>query len=309
MNKHFLAFVVVCMLGSVASAVDFNPRAYECATTNEVFSSVLYRIVRLQKEPENNPKVRYNPISLAVGYTYRTADMHLGAAFNYEHGSRKLSYSSAGGYKVRTDIPGFSVFGGMNLGDGVYINGYSFLGFANYKSRDGWVGNSSLGSGNKTHKTLFALGGEAGKAFDTGFLTVTPHVGLDYAYMPTERYNWSPSGFSDSIESQSYFEIPLGVSLSRNILVGGWNLTPKVDATLVTSLGKMDPYNAHPGIAFRTADAWKVAGISAGRIGGRIGAGVDANLTSSIKVGVGYAFEGRSRYQDHRLNANFALSF
>ena len=310
MKKYLVALVAAVAFCSAASAVDFNRRAFECVSNQEVFASVLHRVVRLRKEPEKSPKARYNPTSFSVGYVYNKDFWHAGLSFNYENGSRKLNYAGDRGYKVRTSIPGFSLFGGFKTANGAYVNAHSFFGFATYKSKSGWNTAQSVGSGSKNHKTLFALGVEAGQVFDTGFCSIlaTPHIGIDYAYAPSERYHWT-NGMQDSIKSQSYFEIPLGVSLAKSFYSAGWVVTPKIDLSLITSLGKMDPYNAHPGFAFRTAEGWKVSGISAGRVGGRISAGVDANMGDRIKLGVGYAFEGRSRYQDHRLTANFAFSF
>ena len=310
-KKYLIALVAAFAVTSVASAVDFNQRAYECVTTHEVFASILHRVVRGRKETEKYPRASYNPTSFSVGYVHRRDSWHAGLAFNYEGGKRKLNYRGVSGYKVDTGIPGFSLFAGTTTPNGIYVNAHTFFGFASYKAKNGWNGANQFGTGNKIHKTLFALGVEAGKIYDIGFcgLLATPHIGLDYAYAPSERYNWNGAVW-DSIKSQSYFEIPLGVSLSKPLYAsGGWVITPKIDATLITSLGKMDPYNAHPGFAFRTADQWKVQGISAGRVGGRISAGVDASIGERLKVGVGYAFEGRNRYRDHRLTANLALAF
>lgn len=311
MRRLCVALIAVCAFASASYGVDFNRRAYSCPYTNDVFVSILQRIGRGKKDyDQGDSRTRYNPTSFSVGYVHDVERWYAGASFNYETGSRKLTAVGDNKLKISTSMPGIALFGGITDGYGAYVDASMFFGFASFKGKDLRLNGVNIPGSDTDHKTMFALGLEAGKRFDFGHfggLGLTPHVGIDYAYAPTERYR--TGGLTGSIDSQSYFEIPFGVTISKDFVFGGLNVTPKLDLTVVTSLGKMDPYNEHPGFAYRTAKGWKVAGISAGRIGGRITAGVDSRLSDRMKVGFDYAFEGRSRYQDHRLSANFAFSF
>lgn len=282
----------------------------ESPYANMAFASVMFRSVRLKKSHDDDPKAKYTPTSFAVGYAHNFGKLQLGAAFSYEGGNRKLDYSNGDNYKLRTNIPGFSIFGIYRPFDNnTYVSGSGFLGFASYKAKNLHMGGMNYGTGTTERKNLFSLGVEVGHAWRFSDLFVlTPHIGVDYSYAPSEFYAWNGGAF-DHLGSQSYWEIPIGVSISKTFLLGGFALTPKVDATLATNVGSVDPKNAHPGFAYRTADSWKVVGASAGSVGARLTAGVDARFTDRVKLGVEYTYEGRSEYNDHRVSATFALSF
>lgn len=284
------------------------PNAYECVSVDQAFVSVMHRSVRLKKS--EGPRTKYTPTAFAVGYAHTMDKLQLGAAFNFEGGNRKLRYRNTGsGYKVSTNIPGISVFGTYRpFADGTYLSGSLFLGFANYKAKGAYVGGAHLGGTDKEHRNVFSLGLEAGRTwvFGQGF-QVTPHIGLDVSYAPTERYRFAGPG--DSIDSQGYWEIPLGVTLRKTFGFGSWLITPKADFTLATRVGGVSPKNAHPGFSYRVADKWKTVGASTDSFGARVTLGVDARFTDRWTFGVDYTYEGRSQYDDHRISASVGYAF
>lgn len=293
-----LAAMLCC---AAALGIDFSNRAYECPTSSTVFVSAFQRFASLKNSDSTH--TRYNPTAGAVGYIHRQGMWEAGAAVSYEHGTRKYDESN-GSYRVRSNTPGVSLFGTVNAMNGWYVDASTFLGFGHYKPKD----LSGFGGGDSLNKTVFALGGEVGKNFElgSGFL-VTPHVGVDYAYTPTERHRWA--GARRDVDSQSYWEIPLGVSFSKTLNCGAWVVTPKVDLTLVNSIGGMDTINRQPGFAYRTNKGWRVAGIGGDHIGGRFTGGVAAKLNQRTEVGLDYTYEVRKSYNDHRLMAAFGWSF
>lgn len=297
-----MATVLTC---SAVLGVDFYSRAYDCAPNQTVFVSAFQRYVKLKDS--DGPNNRYNPTSGAVGYLYSQGAWEVGGAFSYEHGTRKYSAADSG-FKVKSDIPGFSLFGTVRNPTGWYVEGSTFLGFGTFKARDMWNGGARVGSGDSNHKTVFAASVEAGKVFDLGYdLALTPHIGVDYAYAPSERY--ARNGFGADYASQSFWEIPLGVSISKTFHQGAWSFTPRADATLVTSVGKIDNMNANPGFAYRTARGWKVAAIGGDHVGARLSAGIDAKVGDRTTLGIDYTYEGRKHYNDHRVSALLGWSF
>lgn len=283
-----------------------NPNAYECVSVNQAFVSVMHRSVRLKKS--EGPRTKYTPTAFAVGYVHTMDKLQLGAAFNFEGGNRKLNYRNGAGYKVRTNIPGISAFGTYRpFVDSTYLSGSMFLGFANYKAKDPLPANRISGT-DKEHRNVFSMGLEAGRTwvFGQGF-QVTPHVGLDFSYAPSENYQFDQAW--DRIDSQTYWEIPLGVTLRKTFDFGGWLITPKADFTLVTRVGGVDPKNAHPGFSYRVADKWKTVGASADSFGARITLGVDARFNDRWTFSVEYIYEGRSKYNDHRISGSVGFAF
>ncbi|MCD8350120.1 MAG: autotransporter outer membrane beta-barrel domain-containing protein [Planctomycetaceae bacterium] len=336
MRKHALAaFVAAFVLCATASAGQYysnarytpathgnssyntyaaQPDMYEYVPVHQVFASIMHRNVRLKKETDTFPRAKYTPTSFSVGYVHTANQLQFGGAFNFEAGTRKLNGPGNQGMEIRTNVPGVSGFATLRpFNDSTYVSASAFLGFAQFKGKDAFW-NGRINGTDKENRTLFSLGFEAGRTWGLGYgLLLTPHVGFDYTYAPSERYHFDNVGgvgpAQVSIGSQSFYEFPIGVALRKTFDVGGWLITPKVDFTIVPSVGRVDPKNAHPGFAYRVADKWKVVGAAGDNFGARINLGVDAKLGQRIAVGVEYTYEGRSRYDDHRIAANFNLAF
>lgn len=289
------------------TAADFSYRSIQ-GPSSTVFASAFQRFARLKKDDDQYASTRYNPTAGAIGYIYSREYWQMGASLSYEHGTRKYSLDSAS-YRVRSDTPGITLFGGWVNPDGWYVDGSTFLGFSDLKARDLHGAPGNYGGGNTVHNTMFGASLEAGKSFVTGDEWVfTPHVGFDFAHAPSENY-WFDGAGGITNGSQNFYEIPVGMAISKSFVCGDWSITPSVDLTLVNSLGNIDSYNAYPGFASRTAKEWKVYGVGADHIGGRIRTGINAKLGERTSVDVDYTYEGRKGYRDHRISAMFGWSF
>lgn len=302
-----LAILMACLVaaGSV-HALDFSYRVAE-QPNHTILLSGFQRFARLKKDDET-VRTRYNPTAGAVGYVYNQEWWHAGASFSYEHGDRKYD-SGEGSYKVRANTPGFTLFGGWHNQNGLYAKGSTFLGFASYKFRDARFMNGAAGNGETNHNTLFGASLEVGKSFTFGDdWALTPHVGFDYAHAPSESYRFA-GGDPLRWDSQNFYEIPIGLGLSKTFNCGNWSITPSVDMTLVNSLGHISDYNYYPGFASRTANDWKVYGVGGDHVGGRITTGIQAKIGERTSFGVDYTFEGRKGYRDHRISAMFGWAF
>ncbi len=308
MARHWILGVCTLLLFGVSYAVDFTTAAYNGAPNHAVFISGFQRFSRL-KNDDGAYQTRYNPTAAALGYVYSRSNWYAGAAVSYEHGTRK--YDQMNGprsYEMRSNMPGISAYGGFSTPDGWYVDTAAFMGFGTVKARklQGPVGR---GAGDRMHNTVYAMSLEGGKEFTVGngFL-ITPHVGLDYAYTPSENHYFD-GGLDRDIDSQNYFEIPVGVTFARLYDCGNWSILPRIDLTAVNSIGGMDTMNDQPGFAYRTAKSWRVAGVGGDHVGGRITAGVDAKLNNRTTLGLDYTYEGRKDYNDHRISAMFGWSF
>lgn len=307
MTRKFVLGICMALLTSTAFAVDFATAAYDCAPNHSVFVTGFQRFARL-KNDDGVADTRYNPTAGALGYIYRQNNWYAGAAFSYEHGTRKYdAQNSNASYELRSNTPGISAYGGFSTPDGWYVDTAAFMGFGSYKTRN-LRGAGTRGSGNSVHKSVYAVSLEGGKEFTlANGLLITPHIGIDYSYTPSERHRIG--GVDRDIDSQSYFEIPVGVRFAKLFDCGNWDIMPRVDLTMVNSIGGMDTMNDQPGFAYRTAKSWRVAGVGGDHIGGRITAGVDARLNNRTTLGLDYTYEGRKEYNDHRISAMLGWSF
>lgn len=311
MKRSLSLLLGALLLGAgAASGADFYADCFT-APSSTIFVSGFQRFAKL-KNDDNALRTQYNPTAGAVGYTYNQGQWYAGASFSYEQGTRKYDWSGAASMRVKEYTPGFTLFGGWANQDGWYGKGSAFVGFSTLKGRDAYLLGVPYGDDGTEHNTQFGASLEFGKTFLLpSEFKLKPHVGFDYAHAQGESYlyNGGPGGLSYATDSQNFYEIPIGVGLSRTFSYGNWAVTPEVDLALINSLGHMDNMNYYPGFASRTADEWKVYGIGGDHFGGRIRAGINAKLSDRYSMGVDYTFEGRKDYQDHRISAMFGLSF
>lgn len=319
MTRSLRLLLALLLLPASALAVDFNPSCY-APSGHEIFASAFQRYVTAKHGDGIMSRTKYDPTAVALGYKYTTGNgWETGVAFSYEQGNAKHDLSWAGDdyrFKVRDRTYGFSLFGTYTAPTGWYTKGTAFVGFADQKLKSG---SDSLGghytSDGSRSSTRFGAGLEFGKIYNFGDgFRVTPHAGFDYAYAPRDRIHYRDSGVPMTLDvaSQNFYEIPLGVGLAKDFVTHDWVITPSVDLTLVSSLGNIKDENMNYRAGFASnvgPDAWKVYGVGADHWGGRATAGIKAVKSDRFDVGVNYTYEGRKKYNDHRLAAVLGLKF
>jgi outer membrane autotransporter barrel domain len=314
MRKILFAIVAALVLSASVQALDFSTNAYQ-NPRHAIFVSTMQRFVSMRdKGGEHVDKTKYAPTAFALGWQHAADRWTAGATMSYETGNVKM-YDDDGYAKVRDQMLGFTLFGEYRFDCGYYAKASAFVGFANQKLKNGYYDNIDVyESDGTTHSTRFGASLEFGKRFDlaNGFL-ITPHVGFDYGYYPGKgaKFIFQGDRYRINQPSQSVYEVPLGVTLAKNYAFCDWTITPSVDLTMITSIGNIKEYNrnARPGFASRTGSEWKVYGVGAGHWGGRITAGIQAVKAGRFGLDLKYSYEGRKKYNDHRLMANFGIGF
>lgn len=301
---------VFALVGS-AYAVDFNADCYQ-TSQHEIFTSALQRFVRATNNKNVVRKTTAKPTAGLVGYRYSTSQWSAGLAVSYESGL-STNYGDAENFRQRDETIGFSLFGKYNGFSGWYLQSSFFTGFNRKKVIDGYD-EGNISRDGKASSTYFAASLELGKDFEFGEGTrVTPHLGLTYAYAPSKDLPFRFDGVQAyyDTERQNFFEVPLGVTFAKDFHANDWRFTPSLDLTMVTSLGNMKDgsYNYRTGFAAYDGSKWQVYGVGAGHFGGRVTAGLNAVKSERLDIGVSYAYEGRKKYQDHRLTAGIGLKF
>lgn len=321
MTNSLRVLLALFVFSAPAMAVDFDPTCYT-TTNHQVFTSVFQRYVTAKHGDGLSTKTKYDPTAVALGYKYTTGNgWETGLTFSYETGNAKHDLRMTGAdyrFKVRDRTYGFTLFGVYTAPTGWYTKGSAFVGFANQKLKNG---HDSLGgryrSAGSRSSTRFGASVEFGKIYDFGDgFRVTPHVGFDYAHAPKDRIRVhdyvNNSGSRLITDSQNFYEIPLGVGVAKDFVAADWVVTPSVDATLVSSFGNIKDENMNYRTGFASnvgSNSWKVYGVGADHWGGRVTAGIKAMKSDRFDVGLNYTYEGRKKYNDHRLAAVLGLKF
>lgn len=306
-----VAVVTALVLTGAAFAVDFRADCYQ-QSNHEIFTSAFQRFVT-SKHSGDVRKTTAKPTAGLVGYRYSTPQLSAGIAVSYESGLSK-NYLDNGNFRMRDETLGISLFGKYTDVSGWYAQGSLFTGFNNKKVRDGHMGGVPLSYDGKDSSTYFAGALELGKNFEFGAGTrVTPHAGFNYAFAPSSdlRVREGNASRRYDVGRQNFFEIPVGVTFARDFYAADWVLTPAVDLTMISSVGnvKDENYNYRSGFSAYDGSKWLVHGVGSGHWGGRVSAGINAVKSERFDVGVNYTYEGRKKYDDHRITAGVGIKF
>lgn len=299
-----------------------------------VFVSMQQRFVKAKKDQtqhstgygwfprsyKQKTESKSSPTAVAVGYVFSRDCWYAGATLSFETETRTHETSTQRDIfynKIRNETYGLTLFGRLNTTNGYYVKGSGVIGYRHSKAKQSYLeflglGRDELQKGDVDRGSSAGLSVEFGKDFllDENW-GITPHLGFDYSYNQKSEYDF---GFPGQIalgkikwDRRHSLEIPLGVKLSKTAYYGPWAVTGFVDATFIASIGRRDVW--HTGFSSRTADEWKVYGIGGGHYGGRLKGGFTTRYNERLTMGIDYTYEGRKRYNDHRVSATFGLAF
>lgn len=307
-----VAMAAALVLTGAAFAVDFDADCYRL-TSHEIFTSGFQRFVTSKSTKGVLRKTTARPTAGLVGYRYSTPQLSAGLAVSYEAGNSR-NYSDAGMFRLRDETIGVSLFSRYTGFSGWYAQSSLFGGYNRKEARDGVVNGVAISRNGRDSSNYFAATLELGRQFDlNNGLRITPHAGFNYSYAPSSelrvRENGAPARWD--VDSQNFFDIPVGVTFAREFSASDWTVTPSVDLTLVGTVGGIDRenYNYRYGFAAYDGSKWQVHGVGSGRWGGRVTAGINALKADRFDVGVNYSYEGRKRYEDHRITAGVGVRF
>ncbi|MDO4676853.1 MAG: autotransporter outer membrane beta-barrel domain-containing protein [Anaerobiospirillum succiniciproducens] len=123
---------------------------------------------------------------------------------------------------------------------------YSAMGFGNFAL----VGDASMtvvshdvegfGLRGKADTTAVTMGITGQYTVATPMVDVTPHLGARFIRLNTDSYDLiSADGVlaTTDFDVQNVFSVPLGVTLSKAFVAGGWSLAPSADLTVTFNSG------------------------------------------------------------------------
>lgn len=310
-TRFGVAVVTLLALTGAAFAANFNADCYQ-TSNHEIFTSAFQRFVTAKHSGEVR-KTTYKPTAGLIGYRYSTPQLSAGLALSYESGLSK-NYLDNGNFRMRDETIGISLFGKYTGFSGWYAQSSFFTGFNRKKVRDGFMNGAPVSYDGKDSSTYFAGALELGKNFEFGAGTrVTPHAGFNYAFAPSNELRVREGGVATRYTPgrQNFFEIPVGVTFEKDFYAADWVITPAVDLTMISSVGniKDENYNYRSGFAAYDGSKWLVHGVGSGHWGGRVTAGINAVKSDRFDVGVSYTYEGRKKYDDHRITAGVGIKF
>ena len=168
---------------------------------------------------------------VAFGTDTVNGNMRFGAVFNIGSGDAE-GKGNGNGLKDEFDYYGFGIYSAMGFGN------FALVGDASMTVISHEV--EGLGLRGKADTTAVTMGVTGQYTVATPVVDVTPHLGARFIRLNTDSYDLiSANGVEGTtdFDVQNVFSVPLGVTLSKGFVTGGWTLDPSADLTIAFNTG------------------------------------------------------------------------
>ena len=171
---------------------------------------------------------------VAFGADTVNGNMRFGAVFNIGSGDAE-GKGNGNGLKDEFNYYGFGVYSAMGVGS------FALVGDASVTVVSHDV--TGLDLKGEADTTALTMGVTGQYTVATPAVDVTPHLGARFIRLNTDSYDLTSAkgvvGTTD-FDVQNVFSVPLGVTLSKAFLAGGWSLAPSADLTVTFNTGDTD---------------------------------------------------------------------
>ena len=168
---------------------------------------------------------------VAFGTDTVNGNMRFGAVFNIGSGDAEGKVNG-NGLKDEFDYYGFGIYSAMGFGN------FALVGDASMTVISHDVEGHGLNGEADTTAVTMGLTGQYTVA--TPAVDVTPHLGARFIRLNTDSYDlMSADGVlaTTDFDVQNVFSVPLGVTLSKGFVAGGWTLAPSADLSVTFNTG------------------------------------------------------------------------
>ena len=206
-------------------------------------------------------------------------------------------------------------FGGVNLYAGWNLDNLNILASVGYH----------MGSHDITMSMPASFGmGQAEADVDTGAFTadlraeyqiktswvdILPHAGVRYTALHTDSYNLKVNGSTlNNVKSdtQNIVQFPIGVTVTKNIEMGGWNVKPQADVSVIPAAGNKI---ANTRVKFSGVDAWSDMNtriMDSTSWAGMVGVQAEKG---NLAFGLNYGVQASRHETDQRVNVGISWKF
>ena len=168
---------------------------------------------------------------VAFGADTVNGNMRFGAVFNIGSGDAD-GKGNGNGLKDEFDYYGFGIYSAMGFGNLALVGDASMTVISHDVEGHGLNG--------KADTTAVTMGLTGQYSIATPVVDVTPHLGARFIRLNTDSYDlMSADGVlaTTDFDVQNVFSVPLGVTLSKGFVAGGWTLAPSADLTVAFNTG------------------------------------------------------------------------
>lgn len=279
----------------------------------DIWATPMYGNTYTHGMSASGASVRGNYGGLAIGAdtqvgTLAGGNVRMGAAINGGGGKSETSGTA-------TDTENSYNFGGVNLYAGWNLDSLNIMAALGY----------SMGSHDVKMKLPASLGMGQAKAdvdshaftadlraeyqFKTDWLDILPHAGVRYTALHTDGYDLKVNGSTlNSVDSdtQNIVQFPIGVTVTKNIDVAGWNIKPQADVSVIPAAGDK---NASTKVSFSgidAADSVNTRIMDSTSWAGMLGVQAEKG---NLALGLNYGVQASRHETDQRVNVGISWKF
>ena len=168
---------------------------------------------------------------VALGADTVNGNMRFGAVFNIGSGDSE-GKGQGNGLKDEFDYYGFGIYSAMGFGNLALVGDASLTVISHDVE--------GLGLRGKADTTAVTMGITGQYTVATPTVDVTPHLGARFIRLNTDSYDLVGADgaiATTDFDVQNVFSVPLGVTLSKGFVTGGWTLAPSADLTVTFNAG------------------------------------------------------------------------
>ncbi|WP_027939936.1 beta strand repeat-containing protein [Anaerobiospirillum succiniciproducens] len=168
---------------------------------------------------------------VAFGADTVNGNMRFGAVFNIGSGDSE-GKGQGNGLKDEFDYYGFGIYSAMGFGNLALVGDASMTVISHDVE--------GLGLRGKADTTAVTMGITSQYTVATPTIDVTPHLGARFIRLNTDSYDLVGADgaiATTDFDVQNVFSVPLGVTLSKGFVTGGWTLAPSADLTVTFNAG------------------------------------------------------------------------
>lgn len=237
---------------------------------------------------------------VAVGSDFMVADaLRLGVAFNVGSGDSD-SEGDLASTSNDFEFLGANLYGGYEYGALAIMAdlGYTMV------SSDIDQSNAAGALSADIDSTVFSVGVQGKYVFDVSGFDIAPHLGVRYTRVDIEDYTVSGVLDGDSVD-QSLVTFPVGVTFSKDIIAGDWDVKPVLDLSVIPAAGDtdVDVDSTFINMGDVSVNSEIVDSVS---FGGKLG--IEAEC-GSFGLGLSYQYLGSSNVDSHNVMGNVRYSF
>ena len=247
-------------------------------------------------------------VSLGADYAFMP-ELRVGLMFNVGSGD-------ADGQGIASNVSNDFDYWGVGMYAGYNVGNFTVVADLGYSTVDNDVtaasGLADIGElSSSMDASIFTIGVTGQYALEFSGVDIKPHAGLRYSSLDLDDYTVDSAVAGEvagyEADSLSIFSIPVGVTISKDIVAGNWNVKPSFDLTLQGNFGDDEAEGTVGWNGVSNLDKNLTTEVFDNfTYGANLGV---AAQTGNFSLGVGVGYVGSSNTDEFSASANARFTF